>query len=354
MSEPDYYKLLGVSPDSEDIVIQAAYRALMRRYHPDKNPSESARKKTIEINAAYAVLGDPAKRAAYDTRRAQSGPKKKTTATNGAQSSSPPTPEPPPHKPATAASNVDLGGGRGGIIFASILTLVIIGSLVVAGLNATDMANNTMNVDENLTAIDMNATVDMNATDINATDEAGSIAAPNADEALKNALSELGDTSAIPADLSQQPTATLDYSTIEDAAQKVAKIIATNGMAGARAYSENCHKAVQANPSWTAADGCAAFDYAAAYIDAAVTTQAGWPKNGYFDFQSDNQTDQYAAVGAASYRTYDRLPKIKAAAQQAGLDAFRTELARQQTIRRMGDAQQSSQNNASAPSNTSE
>ena len=168
MSEPDYYKLLGVSPDSEDIVIQAAYRALMRRYHPDKNPSESARKKTIEINAAYAVLGDPAKRAAYDTRRAQSGPKKKTTATNGAQSSSPPTPEPPPHKPATAASNVDLGGGRGGIIFASILTLVIIGSLVVAGLNATDMANNTMNVDENLTAIDMNATADMNATDINA------------------------------------------------------------------------------------------------------------------------------------------------------------------------------------------
>jgi hypothetical protein len=141
--------------------------------------------------------------------------------------------------------------------------------------------------------------------------------------------------------LSGQPTSAVDYSTIEDAARRVAKLIATKGIAGARAYSEDCHKAVQAAPSWTAADGCAAFDYAAAYIDSAVSTQAGWPKNGYFDFQNDNETDQYAAVGAPSYRTYDRLPKIRAAAQQAGLDAFRTELARQDTLRRMRESQRS-------------
>jgi DnaJ-class molecular chaperone len=62
MAEADHYEVLGVSPDSEDIVIQAAYRALMRRYHPDKNPSADAARKTIEINAAYAVLGDTAAR----------------------------------------------------------------------------------------------------------------------------------------------------------------------------------------------------------------------------------------------------------------------------------------------------
>ena len=33
----DYYKILGVLDNAEDIVIKAAYRALAQKYHPDKN-----------------------------------------------------------------------------------------------------------------------------------------------------------------------------------------------------------------------------------------------------------------------------------------------------------------------------
>jgi hypothetical protein len=62
----DYYAVLGVTPASEDVVIRAAYRALMRRYHPDADPSSEASQRAASINAAYAVLSDPEKRARYD------------------------------------------------------------------------------------------------------------------------------------------------------------------------------------------------------------------------------------------------------------------------------------------------
>lgn len=52
-------------------MVQAAYRALMRRYHPDANASAEAAERARSINAAYAVLGDPDRRAGYDALRAQ-------------------------------------------------------------------------------------------------------------------------------------------------------------------------------------------------------------------------------------------------------------------------------------------
>ena len=63
----DYYAVLGVSPDAEDIVIAAAYRALAQRYHPDKSRgSESSHAKMAALNEAYAVLSDQARRVEYD------------------------------------------------------------------------------------------------------------------------------------------------------------------------------------------------------------------------------------------------------------------------------------------------
>lgn len=70
--EQDYYAVLGVSPDAEDIVIRAAYRALAQRYHPDRAgaPDANAHTRMAELNAAYAVLSDQARRSAYDRLRA--------------------------------------------------------------------------------------------------------------------------------------------------------------------------------------------------------------------------------------------------------------------------------------------
>ena len=54
-------------------MIRAAYRALMRRYHPDADPSVDAAQRAQAINAAYAVLSDPDKRARYDGSLAAQG-----------------------------------------------------------------------------------------------------------------------------------------------------------------------------------------------------------------------------------------------------------------------------------------
>lgn len=70
-SQKDYYALLGVLPEAEDVVIKAAYRALAQRYHPDRfdRSAEEATLRMIEINEAYQVLSDPDLRLAYDEAR---------------------------------------------------------------------------------------------------------------------------------------------------------------------------------------------------------------------------------------------------------------------------------------------
>src|SRR3990170_7835006 len=67
MDYKDYYKILGVAKSVTDKEIKSAYRKLAQKYHPDKNPGDQrAEDRFKEINEAYEVLGDPAKRAKYD------------------------------------------------------------------------------------------------------------------------------------------------------------------------------------------------------------------------------------------------------------------------------------------------
>jgi hypothetical protein len=61
-----YYEILNVAPGAELVVIEAAYRALMKKYHPDQGGGAANAPSAAEINRAYAVLRDRERRADYD------------------------------------------------------------------------------------------------------------------------------------------------------------------------------------------------------------------------------------------------------------------------------------------------
>lgn len=65
----DYYKILGVDPEAESEVIVFAYKALVKKYHPDIHKAGNAQERMKEINLAYDVLKDKAKRDEYDRTR---------------------------------------------------------------------------------------------------------------------------------------------------------------------------------------------------------------------------------------------------------------------------------------------
>ena len=74
-SQPDYYAVLGVSPAASQQEISRAYRALMRTHHPDVDGLKAAERdatggELLRIMQAFAVLRDPARRAAFDRSRA--------------------------------------------------------------------------------------------------------------------------------------------------------------------------------------------------------------------------------------------------------------------------------------------
>ena len=60
----DYYNILGVGKGANDDEIKKAYRKLAHKHHPDKGGGDEAKFK--EINEAYQVLSDKAKRQQYD------------------------------------------------------------------------------------------------------------------------------------------------------------------------------------------------------------------------------------------------------------------------------------------------
>ena len=66
MKYKDYYEILGVPRTAGEEEIKKAFRRLARKYHPDVAKGKGTEDKFKEVNEAYEVLGDAAKRKKYD------------------------------------------------------------------------------------------------------------------------------------------------------------------------------------------------------------------------------------------------------------------------------------------------
>lgn len=91
MSDPDdHYAALDLAADATADEIRGAWRFLITAFHPDRfrDPAHRARAEEItkRANAAWQVLGDPARRRRYDRRRSRPG----------GTAAAPPAPPPPP------------------------------------------------------------------------------------------------------------------------------------------------------------------------------------------------------------------------------------------------------------------
>jgi curved DNA-binding protein CbpA len=67
----DAYEVLQVHPKADQLIIQAAYRILAAKYHPDREASPLATRRMTELNAAYELVRTADRRELYDKQRQQ-------------------------------------------------------------------------------------------------------------------------------------------------------------------------------------------------------------------------------------------------------------------------------------------
>ncbi len=66
LGAPTLYDILQVTPTAEAEVVEAAYRRLAQKYHPDVAADAVGAERMKRLNAAYQILRDPEQRALYD------------------------------------------------------------------------------------------------------------------------------------------------------------------------------------------------------------------------------------------------------------------------------------------------
>jgi molecular chaperone DnaJ len=132
-SSDDYYALLGIDQQVNQVELRRVWRRLARRLHPDHAGAE-ATAAFQRISAAYAVLSDPVARAAYDRQCA--------TATSRAVADAP-AKAPGPRRRAPGIMLTRLSGPLNSLLACGVARRID-GSVIELFLNATEASQGGM------------------------------------------------------------------------------------------------------------------------------------------------------------------------------------------------------------------
>jgi hypothetical protein len=293
----EHYRTLGVTPDCDDVVIHAAFRALLKKFHPDVDNSTIAAVKAARITEAFAVLGTPQKRAAYDRKLWRNGGR-----------------WPPPHiveepqlpthagqvwsnwldrlmAPAPLPSRMRtlLGGVATGIA-------TTLGILVVCGgtIAAYDRVSGALQPAEDTMA---------NGVGNDDGSQPGGIARLSA-QVIGTGI---GKDRRFPLDPALQPD------DITSASGKLGRAGSRDGLAAAMRYSSRCHRSAASGISWRARDYCAAYDFAALRASVSLRGSKYDKAKRYFEVMTANQVQFYSDFQKPSAMIKQRLAVISSA-----------------------------------------
>ncbi len=143
----DYYELLGVEREAGTEEIARAFRTAAKDHHPDRTDDPEARERFTVLSEAYAVIGNPERRARYDELRA--APIPNTRAARPAPDripnrAAPVVPEPDETRPLSVRALPERRHGRwasiGGVVLfvAGIAAAVLVTWLAASGPGVTE------------------------------------------------------------------------------------------------------------------------------------------------------------------------------------------------------------------------
>ena len=274
MKNKTFYDILGVTSDADDVVIRAAYIALMRKFHPDINPAGTDRAR--DIGEAFLALGRPESRADYDRQLGIKTAVAKPTPPHRGTGVGPRLAPRPTRKlqPLSGGwfrpSTNDYPARRNGWLLPTTGLLIATTSLI-ATYSLVDGA--ALGIDTNEVAIPGEEGI---SNVIVAPAKAGTIAGlsiqDTSDPARQSAT--VGQVAAFPSpvtggevvEIGTADLAPVEQLMTDDIIRAVDKFMRVNGDGGAaavRAFSAKCDRGANRVNTLQARDYCVAFDYAA-------------------------------------------------------------------------------------------
>lgn len=223
------YTLLNVLPDADPVVIEAAYKALMKRHHPDIHAGGVAvgERTAADLNQAYRTLRDPDRRAAYDAdERAREERRKAELARAFEPPGARTAPQPPPRpEPIRAGQRVATFVGAAGML--------MLGGAIYLFTQAVEA------VDKRPAKADV---------------AVAAVSPGQSERAFRD-----------------QP---VNRDEVERAVAEFRRIAVASGFPGAVAYSRGCFDGQNRTRGITAFDHCVAFDHVASRAEASAGGQS--------------------------------------------------------------------------------